>query len=112
VSTALLWLRRDLRLHDQPALLAALDGAETVVPVFCFDDGLLKGRHASGPRTHPASSSESESDSAATDVRPRQRASPRAGCAFRAVLRLACLCAARFGDAGLVGEHDGLDAVA
>jgi deoxyribodipyrimidine photo-lyase len=50
VSTAILWLRRDLRLHDHPALRAALDGADRAVPVFCFDDGLLAGRHASGPR--------------------------------------------------------------
>jgi deoxyribodipyrimidine photo-lyase len=48
---AIVWFRRDLRLHDHPALRAALDSAETVVPVFCFDDGLLGGRHASGPRT-------------------------------------------------------------
>ena len=48
---ALVWLRRDLRVHDHPALRAALDCADTVVPVFCFDDGLLGGRHASGPRT-------------------------------------------------------------
>jgi deoxyribodipyrimidine photo-lyase len=48
---ALVWFRRDLRLHDHPALRAALDSAEVVVPVFCFDDGLLGGRHASGPRT-------------------------------------------------------------
>ena len=48
---ALVWLRRDLRVHDHPALRAALDSADTVVPVFCFDDGLLGGRHASGPRT-------------------------------------------------------------
>ncbi len=48
---ALLWFRRDLRVHDHPALRAALDGADAVVPVFCFDDGLLGGRHASGPRT-------------------------------------------------------------
>jgi deoxyribodipyrimidine photo-lyase len=51
VSTAILWLRRDLRLHDHPALHAALEGNDRVVPVFCFDDGLLSGRHASGPRT-------------------------------------------------------------
>jgi deoxyribodipyrimidine photo-lyase len=49
--TALLWLTRDLRIHDHPALRAALDDHERVVPVFCFDDRLLHGRHASGPRT-------------------------------------------------------------
>ena len=49
--TAIVWFRRDLRLHDQPALRAALDSADTIVPVFCFDNGLLSGRHASGPRT-------------------------------------------------------------
>jgi deoxyribodipyrimidine photo-lyase len=49
--TAIVWFRRDLRVHDHPALRAALDSADTVVPVFCLDDGLLRGRHASGPRT-------------------------------------------------------------
>jgi deoxyribodipyrimidine photo-lyase len=49
--TALLWLTRDLRVHDHPALRAALDRCDRVVPVFCFDDRLLRGRHASGPRT-------------------------------------------------------------
>lgn len=49
--TALLWLTRDLRVHDNPALRAALDEGAGVVPVFCLDDRLLHGRHASGPRT-------------------------------------------------------------
>jgi deoxyribodipyrimidine photo-lyase len=49
--TALVWLRRDLRVHDHPALIAALAEHERVVPVFCLDDRLLHGRHASGPRT-------------------------------------------------------------
>ena len=49
--TALLWLTRDLRVHDHPALRAALDRCDRVVPVFCLDDRLLGGRHASGPRT-------------------------------------------------------------
>ena len=49
--TAIVWYRRDLRVHDQPALRAALDADERVVPVFCLDDRLLHGRHASGPRT-------------------------------------------------------------
>jgi deoxyribodipyrimidine photo-lyase len=50
-ATALVWLTRDLRVHDHPALRAALERCERVVPVFCFDDRLLQGRHSSGPRT-------------------------------------------------------------
>jgi deoxyribodipyrimidine photo-lyase len=48
---SLVWLTRDLRTHDNRALCAALDASDEVVPVFCFDDRLLRGRHASGPRT-------------------------------------------------------------
>jgi deoxyribodipyrimidine photo-lyase len=40
VTTALLWFRRDLRLADHPALLAARDAADEVVPVFVLDDAL------------------------------------------------------------------------
>ena len=49
--TALVWLRRDLRIHDHPALEAARRDGGALVPVFCFDDRLLHGRHSSGPRT-------------------------------------------------------------
>ena len=42
--TALLWYRRDLRLHDHPALHAAVSAADRVVPVFVLDPGLLEGR--------------------------------------------------------------------
>ncbi len=38
-------------MHDHPALRAALDAHDEVVPVFCLDDRLLHGRHASGSRT-------------------------------------------------------------
>ncbi|HEY1519615.1 MAG TPA: deoxyribodipyrimidine photo-lyase, partial [Solirubrobacteraceae bacterium] len=48
---SILWFRRDLRVHDHPALEAARRDADHLVPVFCFDDRLLHGRHASGPRT-------------------------------------------------------------
>ncbi|EIC21861.1 cryptochrome/photolyase family protein [Thiorhodovibrio frisius] len=33
-STAILWFRRDLRLSDNPALMAALDGCERLLPVY------------------------------------------------------------------------------
>ena len=46
MSTSVLWLRRDLRLADHPALLAARDAADEVVPVFVLDDRLRK---PSGP---------------------------------------------------------------
>ncbi len=49
--TALVWMRRDLRVRDHPALRAALDEHDQVLPVFCLDDRLINGRHASGPRT-------------------------------------------------------------
>jgi deoxyribodipyrimidine photo-lyase len=50
-NTSLLWLQRDLRVHDHPALEAARSQTDHLVPVFCFDDRLLHGRHTSGPRT-------------------------------------------------------------
>ncbi len=49
--SALVWFRRDLRVNDHPALSAALQAHDDIVPVFCLDDRLLHGRHASGPRT-------------------------------------------------------------
>jgi len=50
-STCLLWFRRDLRLADHPALTLAAREFDRVVPVFVFDDALLGGRFASGPRS-------------------------------------------------------------
>jgi deoxyribodipyrimidine photo-lyase len=49
--TAVLWLRRDLRVNDHPSLRAALAAHERVIPLFCFDPRLLRGRHGSRPRT-------------------------------------------------------------
>ncbi len=40
MTTAVLWLRRDLRLADHPALLAARDQADEVLPLFVLDDAL------------------------------------------------------------------------
>ncbi len=51
MKPSLLWLRRDLRLLDHPALCAAAeDGA--VIPVFILDPALLEGRWPSPNRVH------------------------------------------------------------
>src|SRR5689334_5943251 len=50
-STAIVWLRRDLRLHDHPALERAVAEHDRVVPVFVLDDRLLEGRFSSPRRT-------------------------------------------------------------
>jgi deoxyribodipyrimidine photo-lyase len=39
---ALVWFRRDLRVHDHPPLRAALDAHARVVPVFVLDERLLR----------------------------------------------------------------------
>jgi deoxyribodipyrimidine photo-lyase len=51
MKTALWWIRRDLRLHDNPALGGALAAAENVVPVFVLDRALLHSRYNGGKRT-------------------------------------------------------------
>jgi deoxyribodipyrimidine photo-lyase len=43
MRTAIVWFRRDLRVHDHPALTAAHRGADWVVPVFVLDPRLLEG---------------------------------------------------------------------
>jgi len=39
---AIFWFRRDLRLSDNPALLAAFDEADEVLPLFIMDDEIAK----------------------------------------------------------------------
>ncbi len=43
-STAIVWFRRDFRVHDHPALAYALAHFDRVLPVFVVDDRLLGGR--------------------------------------------------------------------
>jgi deoxyribodipyrimidine photo-lyase len=38
MTTSLVWFRRDLRLHDNPALSAAVAASKTVFAVFCAED--------------------------------------------------------------------------
>ncbi len=42
MRTAVVLFTRDLRVHDNAALAAAADRAETVVPLFVLDDALLR----------------------------------------------------------------------
>jgi deoxyribodipyrimidine photo-lyase len=49
-STAIVWYRRDLRVHDHPALAAAVAEHDRVVPLFVLDPRLLDGRYASPRR--------------------------------------------------------------
>jgi deoxyribodipyrimidine photo-lyase len=49
-TTAVVWFRRDLRVHDHPALHAALAAADVVIPVFVVDEPLLAGRWTSANR--------------------------------------------------------------
>jgi deoxyribodipyrimidine photo-lyase len=49
-ATAIVWFRRDLRVHDHPALAAALGGHDRVIPLYVLDDRLLHGRYASPAR--------------------------------------------------------------
>ena len=43
------WLRRDLRVQDQPALAAACADCDEVIPLFVFDDPLLRSRQFGSP---------------------------------------------------------------
>ncbi|MBP1705892.1 MAG: deoxyribodipyrimidine photo-lyase [Chloroflexi bacterium] len=49
-SVAVAWFRRDLRVVDNPALLAALASAGAVVPLFVRDPSILGGSRASDRR--------------------------------------------------------------
>jgi deoxyribodipyrimidine photo-lyase len=51
MSTAVVWFRRDLRLHDHPPLAVALAEHDKVVPLFVLDPRLIGGRFRSANRT-------------------------------------------------------------
>lgn len=53
MKTALLWFRNDLRLYDNPALKAALEAAEKIVPVYVIDDRYLEKDRWGFLRTGP-----------------------------------------------------------
>lgn len=47
---AVIWFRRDLRVHDHPALTASLAHESGIVPLFVLDERLLRGRWPSPNR--------------------------------------------------------------
>ena len=49
-DVAVVWFRRDLRLHDNPALTAALASSGRVAPLFVVDPRLARGRFTSPNR--------------------------------------------------------------
>jgi deoxyribodipyrimidine photo-lyase len=51
VTTALWWIRRDLRLSDNQALATALSQADQVLPVFIIDPALLASPYVGPKRT-------------------------------------------------------------
>ena len=48
MSRSIMWFRRDLRLIDNPALLAAIQAGEEIVPVFILDPKLIDITGAKG----------------------------------------------------------------
>lgn len=48
----LFWFRRDLRLKDNKGLYEALSSADEVIPVFIFDDEILKELESDDPRVN------------------------------------------------------------
>jgi deoxyribodipyrimidine photo-lyase len=46
--TQIIWFRRDLRLSDQAALMAAVESGEAVIPIFILDDETPKHRRMGG----------------------------------------------------------------
>ena len=49
MQVAVILFTRDLRVHDNPALAAAVEAAEAVLPLFVVDDGIGSTRFGSAP---------------------------------------------------------------
>lgn len=47
-APVLWWIKKDFRLADNPALTAALEAGETVLPVFLFEPAVLESEETSG----------------------------------------------------------------
>jgi hypothetical protein len=51
-TPVILWFRSDLRLHDNEALVRAVEASDAVIPVYCFDPRIFgKTYHFGFPKT-------------------------------------------------------------
>lgn len=88
----LVWLERDLRLQDNPALHAAIARGGPIVPVFVWDDSLARGRLEGGQGTGAAARWWLHASLQSLDEQLRKRGSRlilRRGPAVSALLELA-----------------------
>ena len=51
-TTTMLWFRKGLRLHDNPALTAAVEGSSRLLPVFCLDPWFVSSGRVGANRLH------------------------------------------------------------
>ena len=51
-SRSVIWFRKGLRLHDNPALAAAIEGASRLYPVFCLDPHFVASGAVGANRLH------------------------------------------------------------
>ncbi|MFM2392440.1 MAG: hypothetical protein RLZZ546_417 [Bacteroidota bacterium] len=49
-ETAVVWFRNDLRLHDNEALIKAMNSADNIIPVYIFDSRIFTGKTKYGFR--------------------------------------------------------------
>ncbi|WP_255195636.1 DASH family cryptochrome [Halorarius litoreus] len=54
METAIVWFRRDLRVHDNETLAAAVRDADRILPVYCFDPAeFTQSQYVDEPKTGP-----------------------------------------------------------
>ncbi len=89
IDSALVWFRRDLRVHDQAALYHALKSARRVYCAFVFDTAILDALPRADRRVEFIHDSLLELDQALQALQPRARLIVRHGPALTELPRLA-----------------------
>ena len=102
MQVAVVLFTRDLRVHDNPALAAAVEAAETVLPLFVVDDGIGStrfGAAARPTRLPPASRSP-------TSTRPSAGSAARSMCVGVRLSRRRCRAARTCGATTVFASAD------